>query len=134
MLTYVGKGYSAAFTENFDRICERLGRGEDILLVDGPDDVCAPLLLEANQTDSGPHCHEASVMERDRLSAEAASRLLEKPIAAGSRLTLDAACLAYLRNAFKSGHSRDACHSCEWHDLCTEIAGAEFPDVRLRAG
>jgi hypothetical protein len=129
MLTYVGKGYSAAFTENFDRICERLGRGEDILLVDGPDDVCAPLLLEAD-----PHCHEASVVERDRLSAEAASRLLEKPVFTGSHLTLDAARLQHLRNAFKSGSSRDACHSCEWHDLCTGIAGAEFPDVRLRAG
>lgn len=134
MLTYVGKGYSAAFTANFDRICERLGRGEDILLVDGPDDVCAPLLVEADSSDTGPHCHEASVVARDRLSAEAAARLLAQPVAAGSRLKLDSAMLDHLRAAFKTGVSRDACHSCEWHDLCTEIAGTDFPGIRLRAG
>ncbi|RUZ88238.1 DUF1284 domain-containing protein, partial [Mesorhizobium sp. M7A.F.Ca.US.006.01.2.1] len=50
-LTYVGKGYSPAFTANYDRVAERLSRGEDILLVSGPDDVCAPLLDEPE-----PHC------------------------------------------------------------------------------
>lgn len=129
MLTYVGKGYSAAFTANFDRICARLGRGEDILLVDGPDDICAPLLIEEK-----PHCHEASVTLRDGLSTKAAARLLSQPLATGTRLTLDATRLQHLRQAFKSGSSRDACHSCEWHDLCTEIAAGDFPDVRLRAG
>lgn len=129
MLTYVGKGYSAAFTANFDRICERLTRGEDILLVDGPDDVCAPLLLEAD-----PHCHEASVIERDRLALAASGKLLARPLAAGARVDLDAAILANLRRAFKGGDSRDACLSCEWHDLCSEIAGNGFPDIRLRAG
>ncbi len=129
MLTYVGKGYSAAFTANFDRICQRLTRGEDILLVDGPDDVCAPLLLEAD-----PHCHEASVIERDRLALEASGKLLTRPLAAGARIDLDATMLARLRKAFKGGDSRDACLSCEWHGLCTDIAGADFPGIRLRAG
>ncbi len=47
MLTFVGKGYSPAFVENYDRIAGRLSEGEDILLVDGPDDICAPLLCGA---------------------------------------------------------------------------------------
>jgi hypothetical protein len=129
MLTYVGKGYSAAFTENFDRICERLGRGEDIELVDGPDDVCAPLLAEQD-----PHCHEASVLARDAEALASMRRLLKAPIAGGAHLTLDSRLLAEWRNAFRSGTTRKACHSCEWHDLCSDVAGSDFPDVRLRAG
>jgi hypothetical protein len=129
MLTYVGKGYSAAFTANFDRICERLTRGEDILLVDGPDDVCAPLLLEAD-----PHCHEANVVERDRLALAASGELLSRPLSAGTRIDLDTAILARLRQAFKDGGSREACLSCEWHGLCTDIAGNDFSGIRLRAG
>lgn len=129
MLTYVGKGYSAAFTANFDKICARLGRGEDILLVDGPDDVCAPLLLEED-----PHCHEASVVERDRLALKASGELLSRQLAAGERIDLDPRILTRLRVAFKSGHSREACLSCEWHDLCTDIAAADFSGIRLRAG
>lgn len=129
MLTYVGKGYSAAFTANFDKICTRLERGEDILLVDGPDDVCAPLLLEDD-----PHCHEASVIKRDRLALKASGELLSRPLSAGARIDLNAAILSRLRQAFKGGDSREACLSCEWHDLCSDISGSDFPGVRLRAG
>lgn len=129
MLTYVGKGYSAAFTANFDRVCERLARGEDILLVDGPDDVCAPLLL-----DSDPHCHEASVIERDQLALQASGTVLAGPLRPGTRIDLDAGLLVKLRGAFKTGESREACHSCEWHDLCSDVAGQDFPGIRLRAG
>ena len=64
LLTYVGKGYSPAFTANYDAIAERLSRGEDILLVSGPDDICAPLLDEPE-----PHCLNEGVIERDRLAA-----------------------------------------------------------------
>ncbi len=42
MLTYVGKGYSPAFCANYDAVLARLSAGEEILLVDGPDSVCAP--------------------------------------------------------------------------------------------
>ncbi|WP_374369110.1 DUF1284 domain-containing protein [Dongia sp.] len=129
MLTYVGKGYSTAFTENFDRICERLGRGEDIELVDGPDDVCAPLLA-----DEEPHCHNESVLVRDAEALAAISRQFDRPLASGARVTLNPPLLAEWRAAFRDGATRAACHSCEWHDLCTEIANNEFPEIRLRAG
>jgi hypothetical protein len=129
MLTYAGKGYSVAFTENFDRICTRLGRGEDIELVDGPDDVCAPLLLEADA-----HCHEESVTARDRAALTALGDLLRQELGAGQHLRLDARRLAKLRGTFRQGAIRAACAGCEWHDLCSDIAAGGFPDVRLRAG
>ena len=61
MLTFVGKGYSEAFTENYRSIAGRLSAGEDILVVEGPDDVCAPLLGDRNA-----HCFDDSVGDRDR--------------------------------------------------------------------
>ena len=46
LLTYVGKGYGDAFIRNYDRIAQRLSMGEAIMVVDGPDDICAPLLTD----------------------------------------------------------------------------------------
>ena len=45
LLAYKGEGYSPAFIANLDRIAARLTAGEDAVLVDGPDDICAPLAL-----------------------------------------------------------------------------------------
>lgn len=128
LLTYVGKGYSPAFTANYDVIAGRLGAGEDILVVAGPDDICAPLLGE-----SGPHCRNDSVIERDRLAARDVGDLLSRPIGAGTRLVLDAATLTFLRQAFSTGQTRNACGGCEWSSLCTTIAAAGYEAVRLRA-
>ena len=60
MLTYVGKGYTQSFTVNYDRVAERLNRGEEIEIVAGPDDICAPLLCG-----DAAHCFRKSVSERD---------------------------------------------------------------------
>ena len=128
MLTYVGEGYSKAFTANYDRIVARLTRGEDILLVAGPDDVCAPLLGDAE-----PHCHRESVVERDRLAALAASQLLGLEVAPGIGLTLSPAQIAQMRQAFRAGTSRAACADCEWSALCTRIAATGYPGARLEA-
>ncbi|MBL8707623.1 MAG: DUF1284 domain-containing protein [Rhodospirillaceae bacterium] len=128
MLSYAGKGYSAAFTENFDRICARLGRGEDVELVEGPDDVCAPLLCTGDA-----HCHDESVVARDRAALAAIGELMRQPLGAGQHLRLDAPRLAALRNSFRQGAIRAACTGCEWHDLCSDIAAGGFPDIRLRA-
>ncbi|MGX5829120.1 DUF1284 domain-containing protein [Mesorhizobium sp. 43Arga] len=127
LLTYVGKGYSPAFTANYDAIAERLSRGEDILLVSGPDDVCAPLLdgLE-------PHCLNESVVERDLLAAHDVEDLLALPIQPGARLDLDAAILARMRQAFSVGGVRKACDGCEWNELCGVIAAEGFCDTKVR--
>ncbi|UVK44293.1 DUF1284 domain-containing protein [Mesorhizobium sp. AR07] len=127
LLTYVGKGYSPAFTANYDGIAERLSRGEDILLVSGPDDVCAPLLDEPE-----PHCLRDSAAERDRFAAQDVADLLARPIRAGARLDLDAAILARMRQAFSAGLVRRACAGCEWHGLCSMVAAGFYRDTRVR--
>jgi uncharacterized protein len=72
MLTYVGKGYGAAFAENCDAVVRRLSGGEELLLVEGPDDICRPLLEDADA-----HCFRDSVLERDARAASAVGELLE---------------------------------------------------------
>ncbi|PWJ92633.1 hypothetical protein C8D77_102406 [Mesorhizobium loti] len=124
LLTYVGKGYSPAFTANYDRVAERLSRGEDVLLVSGPDDVCAPLLDEPE-----PHCLNESVVERDRLAAQDVEELLAQSIRVGASLDLDAAILARMRQAFSAGRVRKACGSCEWNELCSTIAAGGYSDT-----
>ncbi|WP_192183622.1 DUF1284 domain-containing protein [Mesorhizobium amorphae] len=126
VLTYVGKGYSAAFIANYDGIAERLRRGEDILIVSGPDDICAPLLGEPE-----PHCLRESAAERDRLAARDVEQLLARPIRVGARLSLDAATLAGMRAAFSAGLTRQACQGCEWAGLCTTVAINTYRDTRV---
>ncbi|MDX8524381.1 DUF1284 domain-containing protein [Mesorhizobium sp. MSK_1335] len=126
MLTYVGKGYSPAFTGNYDRVVERLARGEDILIVSGPDDICAPLLDEPE-----PHCLGESAAGRDELAARDVADLLGRPHLAGARLELDASTVTRMRKAFSSGLTRKACPGCEWFELCGIIAADGFRGTRL---
>lgn len=126
MLTYVGKGYSDAFVANYDLIIDRLGGGEDILLVAGPDDICTPLLGTG-----GEHCHNESVVLRDRLAMEAVTDVLGRPLAIGDTFRIDADHLSSMRKAFAAGGVRRACTGCEWHDLCTSVSGAGYAGVRL---
>lgn len=123
LLTYVGKGYSPAFTANYDKVVGRLGEGEAVLIVSGPDDICAPMLDEPE-----PHCLRESAVERDRLAARDVGALLGRPIEAGEPLVLDASSLARMRTAFASGQ---ACSGCEWSDLCGAVAAGGFHDTRL---
>ncbi len=127
MLTYVGKGYSPAFVKNYDRIAGRLSEGEVILLVDGPDDICTPLLCGGDC-----HCYEASVRERDRLALEAVGELIGQTLFTQNPFELDAERLAAMRSAFAKGTLRKACQHCEWSDLCTRIATRDqFHGVKI---
>ncbi|MBO9097539.1 MULTISPECIES: DUF1284 domain-containing protein [unclassified Rhizobium] len=124
MLTFIGEGYDPAFTENYRSIARRLTEGEDILLVFGPDDICAPLL-------DGPdaHCLLASVDIRDNAAAASISALLGRKVGAGSTLLPDAALLAALRTAFAEGTIRQACSGCEWDGLCSRIASGCYSGI-----
>ena len=66
ILTYVGKGYSKPFTENFDAICERINQGErNVEIIKGPDDVCAPRLCDPEDTKCNgmmPGKHDAAIV------------------------------------------------------------------------
>jgi len=126
LLTFVGKGYTPAFTANYRRIVARLNAGEPVELVSGPDDICAPMLAEAEH-----HCLNASIVARDAQALTDVAALIGRPLAAGMQLAFDADLLARLRGAFAAGSTREACTGCQWHALCTDIAGAGYAGVRL---
>jgi uncharacterized protein len=124
LMTYIGRGYTPAFTENYDGVVARLAAGEPIELVEGPDDICGPLLGIPNT-----HCHNASVLERDRLARLTVSEHLNRADLNG--LVLGKSTLAELRTAFHAGSTRGACAGCEWSDLCDSVAEAGFAGARL---
>jgi hypothetical protein len=126
MLTYVGKGYGAAFTENYDAVVGRLGDGEELLLVAGPDDICRPLLEDADA-----HCFRDGVVDRDARAASAVAGLLGRPVQPGEQLSLDRDMVERMRAAFRQGVTRNACKGCEWFDLCSGIARDDFTNARL---
>lgn len=126
LLTYAGKGYTSAFTANFDAIADRLDSGEDIAIVAGSDDICEALLCEA-----APHCLEENPAGRDRQAAGDIAALLGLPIHPGASLSLSHDRLALMREAFSAGEIRSACAGCEWYDLCSSIASRDYDSVRI---
>jgi hypothetical protein len=126
MLTYVGEGYGAAFTRNFDAVLGRIAAGEEIAIVAGPDEVCAPLLAEDE-----PHCLLPSVTARDESAAREVSDFFGLDIRSESGLRLDASRLAAMRAAFVRGELRSACLQCAWFELCSTVATGGFAGVRL---
>lgn len=127
LLTYAGKGYSAAFVANFDAITARLSGGEDILIVSGSDDICAPLLGEGE-----PHCLRVSVTERDRQATASIGMLLGHSIAEDMELQLHPSLLRSMRDAFSAGRTRGACGGCEWFDLCSQTAASGYRTALFR--
>lgn len=126
MLTYVGKGYTPGFTVNYDRLAERLNRGEEIEIVSGPDDICAPLL-----TEDAPHCLDDSVTARDAAALASVGRVMGADLRPGHRITPDLAYLQSLRAEFGAGSLRDACGGCEWSTLCDSVARSDFCEARI---
>ncbi|MCK7611539.1 DUF1284 domain-containing protein [Roseibium sediminicola] len=126
ILTYLGKGYTPSFVANYDRIIKRLNAGEDLWLIDGPDEICQPMLSEA-----GCHCHNDSVRQRDAQAAEAIGAALGKLLASGGALRLDRDSVMRLRQAFTSGEIQTACAGCEWQDMCSRIAKNKFRGCHL---
>lgn len=131
ILTYAGRGYTSAFTQNFDAISERLSKSEDILLVEGPDDICSPLLDQCDV-----HCTKDSVRLRDERALAGLSQILSKPLYSGMYLRLTVEQFARLRFEFsllqpQEGNLRHACIGCEWETLCTAIAAKGYVGTRI---
>ncbi|AKK20270.1 DUF1284 domain-containing protein [Candidatus Liberibacter africanus] len=120
ILTYAGEGYSDVFVANFNAVISRLKLGEDILIVSGPDDICAPL-LGANEVDK-PHCVNKSISERDHMAESDVGTFLGYQISEGAIISLDFTFLHRMRKAFTSGQTRRACVGCEWNELCSSIS------------
>lgn len=126
ILTHVGEGYSPAFTANLAVIIGRIGAGEDVVIVDGPDEICAPLL-----GGSEPHCHRKSVVARDRAAADDIGELLALPLEPGTRLSLDEAVIQRFRREFAAGRIRSACGGCDWTPLCSSVAEGGYTGAFL---
>ena len=125
MLTFAGEGYTPEFVANFGAIVARIAAGDAVELVDGPDDVCAPLAASDDT-----HCDEPSVRRRDR-DALRALATAEPPLSIARPLLLDAAAIATLRVQFAAGSIRPACAGCSWFTLCSDIAAAGYTAARL---
>ncbi|WP_075290935.1 DUF1284 domain-containing protein [Pararhizobium arenae] len=126
LLTYVGKGYTPTFVANYDRIAARLSAGEEILIVDGPDDICAPLLHERES-----HCHHESVGRRDIKAAEDVGRILDLALSAGTLIEPRPSLIERMRAGFAAGDTRTACAGCEWFELCSTISGNGYQDALI---
>jgi hypothetical protein len=106
-------------------IVARIGAGEPVELIDGPDDICAPL---AGTGDA--HCEDPSVRRRDREALRDLAAA-EPPLPGARPLVLDRAAIAALREQFAAGAIRRACAGCSWFGLCTEIASAGYTVAAL---
>ncbi|WP_439529585.1 DUF1284 domain-containing protein [Pannonibacter sp.] len=129
MLTFVGEGYSRRFVVNYGRIIDRIRAGERIVLVEGPDDICAPLLSTED-----PHCHNDSVKLRDAQALADVAALMGLRLETGVELALDGALIARLQAGFATGAIRKACGGCQWSGLCDQVAGNGFAGTRVRGG
>ncbi|TZG38706.1 DUF1284 domain-containing protein [Agrobacterium sp. B1(2019)] len=128
MLTYVGKGYTSGFVENYDLVAARLNAGEDIELVEGADDICEGLLCESHA-----HCFNEGVVQRDETARLSVSALLGEALTAGKKLQATPDFLAKMRLAFAAGEIRSACRGCQWIRLCDRIAASGFAGVKIGA-
>ncbi|MCA1403496.1 DUF1284 domain-containing protein [Ensifer sp. IC3342] len=127
LLTFVGEGYTPSFTRNYHIVAGRLSVGEAIEIVEGPDDICAPMLGLADA-----HCRNENIGCRDSRALAAVADLLGFPLGPGSVLILDDRRLQDLRGAFALGSVRAACDECEWSALCTRVARDGFADALVR--
>lgn len=126
ILTYVGKGYTPGFTVNYDRVARRMNDGEEIELVEGPDDIRQGLLCEKDA-----HCFNDSVRRRDETARHLVSALIDETFTPGKRFQLSPEFLLKLRLAFAAGELRRACQGCQWQKLCDRVATSGFCGVRI---
>lgn len=122
----MGKGYTPAFVRNLDVVAARITAGAEIALVEGPDDMCGPMLDEPTC-----HCHKASVVRRDALARADLTTLLGRDVFA-KPFRLDDARTERMRVAFAAETIRAACRDCPWDTLCSSIARDGFREVRMR--
>ncbi len=127
LLTYVGEGYTPAFVAQADALAARIGSGEGVEIVAGPDDLCAPRLA----LEPAHHCFTEDVARRDAEALREAGRLLGRDLKPGARLALSPAEVGRMRRAFAEGRIRGACADCSWRGLCDGVAQGGFAGGKL---
>lgn len=129
LLTYKGLGYSPDFVFGMTAIAERLIAGATAEIVDGADDICAPLC----RSEQHPHCHEATVPERDRRALALVAGVLGRSIKVGDRIVFDQQTRVSLRTAYRAGAFEAACALCEWQPICRDIAASGYAVTLFRS-
>ena len=132
MLTYKGKGYTDAFTDNFDKLMERLNaQPTELEICKGPDDICAPRLCDP--TDTNCHCYNDDLTETDEKALADIKKIDGlKDLDYAKMIYLTPDLIKELRASYKTNAIRTACEGCEWVDLCSEIAKNNFEDTKLK--
>lgn len=134
MLTYIGKGYSRAFKDNFGAVITALNTGKTAVeVVRGPDDVCAPRLCDP---DDDCHCREGVIADDDDTALADIQKLfetLQSPLAFdyGAKLLLTPEIIRHLRTAYDNKTIRRACEGCQWFSLCTQVSEHNYKDAYL---
>lgn len=128
LLTYKGLGYTPGFVKNMSAIAEAISQGCQVVLKEGPDDICNALSTD-DRTVCDHDCTTKRAMEIDREAAEAVSPIIGKEMA--EPFVLDGEMVKRLRTAFQEGSIRAACSRCRWRLICDGIADGGYAETRL---
>jgi uncharacterized protein len=128
ILTYRGKGYTERFVERMSAVVEAVNAGAPVILVSGPDDICAGL-SEKCRSDVQHDCLAAEIRELDRMAARAVGGVLGRDLSKAA--ALGKADIESLRSAYAAGGIRAACEGCSWKDFCDVIVSEDFAETLL---
>ncbi|MDE1900515.1 MAG: DUF1284 domain-containing protein [Alphaproteobacteria bacterium] len=132
ILSFVGKGYTDDFVDNMRAVVAKIGRGAEIEIIAGPDDICDALRRGAAISCAHARvCRAPKPRHEDRLALRDAGRILHRHLKIGDRLVLTPRDIAALRLHFAHGAIRRACTLCPWKNMCTGIAESGFAGAVL---
>jgi hypothetical protein len=125
MLTYIGKGYTEAFTANMTVVLQAIAAGEAFTSVDEPDSLCHPWIDECGP--EGVHCFGDDKPAKDADALANVSQLLGCELPVGLTMALSRQDIEKLRNSFLvDQQARLACIDCQWNELCETVAASGF--------
>jgi uncharacterized protein len=128
ILTYRGKGYTERFVARMTALVEAINDGTPVVLMCGPDDICAGLSQKCRE-DSSHDCLAAEIRELDRLAAIAVGAVLGRDLSIA--VPLGRSEIESLRKAYAAGGIRAACQGCSWKHFCDEIVSENFAGTLL---
>ena len=103
---FQGKGYSGDFVENMVRMKAILAENPEIILMDGPDDICAACPNRLTET-----CAEKA----SRYDREVLRRC---GLSAGERLPYREFSRKVMETILRPGVRAEICGDCQWSSLC----------------
>ncbi len=132
--TWVGRGYSEAFTENMNRIAAKLRKHpeEMVILSAGADDICAacPNLLADGRCRSEEKVRRFDAKVRILLEKDALNQTGRGDNLEGETY---AALHSRIRESGGVSPHPDICGDCDWYGLCEEV-GEKKPKGMLLKG